>query len=88
MWSKCIASKRFIVVKKVANEFIEKFVEKTERLKVGDPMHDDTDLGPVVNSDGLEKLHSRYRIQSKRVQRLSQAEIKRMEKDIIISLRF
>ena len=54
----CIASKRFIVVKKVANEFIEKFVEKTERLKVGDPMHDDTDLGPVVNSDGLEKLHS------------------------------
>ncbi|MGN6624210.1 MAG: aldehyde dehydrogenase family protein, partial [Candidatus Nitrosocosmicus sp.] len=33
----CIASKRFIVVKKIANEFIEKFVQKTEKLKVGDP---------------------------------------------------
>ncbi len=54
----CIASKRFIVVKSIANEFIEKFVEKTEKLKVGDPLEDDTDLGPVVNSDGLEKLHS------------------------------
>ena len=40
----CIASKRFIVTKKVANEFIEKFVQKTEKLKVGDPMSDDTVL--------------------------------------------
>ncbi|HXT85295.1 MAG TPA: NAD-dependent succinate-semialdehyde dehydrogenase [Verrucomicrobiae bacterium] len=52
----CIASKRFIVVKKVANEFIEKFVEKTEELKVGDPMHDDTDLGPLVNHSALENI--------------------------------
>ena len=49
----CIASKRFIVVKKIANEFIEKFVEKTEKLKVGDPLSDDTDMGPLVNSKGL-----------------------------------
>ena len=34
----CIASKRFIVVKDIANEFIEKFVQKTEKLKVGDPL--------------------------------------------------
>ena len=46
----CIASKRFIVVKKIANEFIEKFVEKTEKLKVGNPLEDDTDIGPLVNS--------------------------------------
>jgi succinate-semialdehyde dehydrogenase/glutarate-semialdehyde dehydrogenase/succinyl-CoA reductase len=30
----CIASKRFIVVKNIANEFIEKFIQKTEKLKV------------------------------------------------------
>src|ERR687892_724366 len=48
----CIASKRFIVTKKVANEFIEKFVQKTEKLKVGDPLSDDTDIGPVVNAKG------------------------------------
>ena len=52
----CIASKRFILVKKVANEFIEKFVEKTEKLKVGDPLSDDTDIGPVVNAKSLENM--------------------------------
>jgi len=54
----CIASKRFIVVKKIANEFIEKFAQKTEKLKVGDPMLDDTDMGPLVNAEGLNKIDS------------------------------
>jgi len=54
----CIASKRFIVVKKIANEFIEKFVQKVEKLKVGDPMSDHTDMGPLVNADGLNKIDS------------------------------
>ena len=52
----CIASKRFIVVKKIANEFIEKFVEKTEKLKVGDPLSDDTDVGPLVNAQAVESI--------------------------------
>jgi acyl-CoA reductase-like NAD-dependent aldehyde dehydrogenase len=52
----CIASKRFIVVKKIANEFIEKFVEKTEKLKVGNPLEDDTDIGPLVNSTAVESI--------------------------------
>lgn len=52
----CIASKRFIIVKDVAKEFTEQFVQKTEQLKVGDPLADDTDLGPVVNAKSLENL--------------------------------
>jgi acyl-CoA reductase-like NAD-dependent aldehyde dehydrogenase len=52
----CIASKRFIVVKKIANEFVEKFVEKTEKLKVGNPLEDDTDIGPLVNSTAVESI--------------------------------
>jgi succinate-semialdehyde dehydrogenase/glutarate-semialdehyde dehydrogenase/succinyl-CoA reductase len=54
----CIASKRFFVVKKVANEFIEKFVQKTEKLRVGDPLSEDTDLGPLVNYDGLVNIET------------------------------
>ena len=54
----CIASKRFIVTKKVASEFIEKFVQKTERLKVGDPLSDDTDIGPLVNAKSLENMEA------------------------------
>lgn len=52
----CIASKRFFVVKDVADEFIEKFVQKTEKLRVGDPTSEDTDIGPLVNNEGLERI--------------------------------
>jgi succinate-semialdehyde dehydrogenase/glutarate-semialdehyde dehydrogenase/succinyl-CoA reductase len=57
----CIASKRFIVAKNVANEFIEKFVQKAERLKVGNPLSDDTDIGPLVNASGLKKIDSQVK---------------------------
>jgi succinate-semialdehyde dehydrogenase/glutarate-semialdehyde dehydrogenase/succinyl-CoA reductase len=57
----CIASKRFIVVKSVANEFIEKFVQKTEKLRVGDPLSDDTDIGPLVSASGLNKIDSQVK---------------------------
>jgi acyl-CoA reductase-like NAD-dependent aldehyde dehydrogenase len=57
----CIATKRFVVVKDIANEFIEKFVQKTEKLKVGDPRSDDTDLGPIVNASGLKKIDSQIK---------------------------
>ena len=54
----CIASKRFIVTKKNASEFIEEFVTKTEKLKVGDPLSDDTDIGPLVNGNSLSNIES------------------------------
>jgi acyl-CoA reductase-like NAD-dependent aldehyde dehydrogenase len=52
----CIASKRFIVVKEVADEFTEKFVQKTEQLRVGDPLSEETDVGPLVNANSLENM--------------------------------
>jgi succinate-semialdehyde dehydrogenase/glutarate-semialdehyde dehydrogenase/succinyl-CoA reductase len=54
----CIATKRFFVVKKIANEFIEKFVQKTEKLRVGDPLSDETDIGPLVSSKSAENIES------------------------------
>src|ERR687887_814835 len=54
----CIATKRFVIIKKIANEFIEKFVQKTERLRVGDPLSDDTDIGPLVNAKSLENMEA------------------------------
>ena len=52
----CIASKRFFIVKKIADEFIEKFVQKAERLRVGDPLSENTDMGPLVNINGLKNI--------------------------------
>ena len=54
----CIASKRFIVVKNIANEFTEQFVTKAKKLKVGDPLLDDTDIGPLVNINSLKNMES------------------------------
>ncbi len=52
----CIASKRFFIVKNLAKEFIEQFVQKVEKLNVGDPMSESTDIGPLVNADGLHRI--------------------------------
>ena len=52
----CIASKRFFVVKNVADEFIEKFVKKASELKVGDPTKTETDIGPLSSNESLETI--------------------------------
>jgi acyl-CoA reductase-like NAD-dependent aldehyde dehydrogenase len=52
----CIAAKRIVVVKNVAPKFIEKFTEHTKSLKVGDPMKEETNLGPMVRDEQRKKL--------------------------------
>ncbi len=52
----CIAAKRFFVHRKIAKQFIEELVEHTAKLKVGDPMSEQTDLGPMVRADALLEL--------------------------------
>jgi len=54
----CIASKRFFISKKIANEFIESFVKKASRLEIGDPMIIENDIGPLVNNESLENISS------------------------------
>jgi len=43
----CVASKRFIVVEAVADEFLKKFKSKLANLNIGDPMDPRTELGPL-----------------------------------------
>ncbi|MHB1928735.1 MAG: NADP-dependent succinic semialdehyde dehydrogenase [Acidimicrobiales bacterium] len=45
----CISAKRFIVHEAVADEFERLFVQEMEALKVGDPMDDATDIGPLAS---------------------------------------
>jgi succinate-semialdehyde dehydrogenase / glutarate-semialdehyde dehydrogenase len=52
----CIAAKRFIVAESIADEFQQKFVERFKALRVGDPMADDTDVGPLVNESGVREV--------------------------------
>ncbi|WP_276271995.1 NAD-dependent succinate-semialdehyde dehydrogenase [Haloarcula litorea] len=53
----CIAAKRFVVHTDVYDEFLDRFVEEVESLTVGDPMDEDTDVGPQAREGLLEDLH-------------------------------
>ena len=52
---KCTASSRAIVVEEVYDEFIEELKSATEAMKVGDPLEEDTDIGPVVNKEPVRQ---------------------------------
>lgn len=52
----CIAAKRFIVHADVFEEFTNAFVEKMRGLRVGDPMLQSTDVGPLATSSGRDDL--------------------------------
>jgi acyl-CoA reductase-like NAD-dependent aldehyde dehydrogenase len=53
----CIAAKRFIVEAAVADAFVARLRDGIERLRVGDPMAEDTDLGPLARPDLRDDLH-------------------------------
>jgi len=57
----CIASKRFIVVEKVVDEFSKKFADLASKLKIGDPMEDGTRLGSLVNKEALETIEKQVK---------------------------
>lgn len=52
----CIAGKRFIVHTDVYDEFTRLFVTKMNALKVGDPMDDATDVGPLATESGRDEV--------------------------------
>jgi succinate-semialdehyde dehydrogenase/glutarate-semialdehyde dehydrogenase len=52
----CTAAKRFIVVKKIAKEFTEGFVKGFSALKVGDPLDETVEVGPIAREDLMEQL--------------------------------
>ena len=46
----CIAAKRFIIHEKIYDQFVEKFVARVSRVRVGDPMDEQTELGPLATA--------------------------------------
>jgi acyl-CoA reductase-like NAD-dependent aldehyde dehydrogenase len=57
----CIAAKRFIVEAPVADAFVERFRKGIEGLRVGNPMDETTDLGPLAREDLLKELDDQVR---------------------------
>ncbi len=53
----CIATKRFILLESIADEFLRRLLPRIEALRVGDPSRDDTDIGPLARADLRDTLH-------------------------------
>jgi succinate-semialdehyde dehydrogenase/glutarate-semialdehyde dehydrogenase len=53
----CIAAKRFIVVEEVREEFESRFVEEMKRRRMGDPLSEETEVGPQARRDLRDDLH-------------------------------
>jgi aldehyde dehydrogenase (NAD+) len=54
---RCVSSERIVVHTDVYEEFKDRFVDLAERVSVGDPLEEDTFMGPLVNAEQVEKFH-------------------------------
>jgi succinate-semialdehyde dehydrogenase/glutarate-semialdehyde dehydrogenase len=53
----CIAAKRFFVADNIYDDFLQQFVERMRALKIGDPMDEATELGPLATEQILQGVH-------------------------------
>ena len=53
----CIAAKRFVIHDDIYDEFVDQFVDELENYTVGDPMDEDTQVGPQARADLVADLH-------------------------------
>jgi aldehyde dehydrogenase (NAD+) len=51
---RCTATSRIIVQKGVYNQFIDRYVDRAKRLRVGNGLDETTDMGPAVNENQLK----------------------------------
>lgn len=52
----CTSSKRIYVVREIAEEFTSRLVEYVKTLRVGDPMEQATDIGPLITAEAVKKV--------------------------------
>ena len=55
---RCTAASRVIASTKVYDGLASRLVERTEKMRLGSGLDDETDVGPVINRAALEKIHS------------------------------
>ena len=53
----CIAAKRFMIADEIYDEFVNQFVARMRALKIGDPMDEATEIGPLATEQILQGVH-------------------------------
>ncbi|MFT5058433.1 MAG: acyl-CoA reductase-like NAD-dependent aldehyde dehydrogenase [Planctomycetota bacterium] len=54
----CVSVQRVYVHRSIAEEFAQKFVAAVEQLNTGDPLAEDTDVGPLITSKEVDRVDS------------------------------
>jgi len=57
----CTSLERVFVMESIANDFTEAVVEEAKRVRLGDPMHTKTDMGPMASKMQLEKAEGKVK---------------------------
>jgi aminomuconate-semialdehyde/2-hydroxymuconate-6-semialdehyde dehydrogenase len=58
----CLAGSRLYVERAIYDEFLIRFVDSAEAMKLGDPMDESTDVGPLSSEEHFEKVTSYLRV--------------------------
>ena len=53
---RCVSSGKLIVHERHYSKFCEEFVKLSRKIKIGDPLDEDTFMGPLINENGREKM--------------------------------
>ena len=54
---RCTAASRVLAHRAIKDRLVTRLVERIRRLRLGDGLEPDTDVGPVINSQALERIH-------------------------------
>ncbi len=57
----CIAAKRFILIEDIYDEFVQKFTKAVQQLKAGDPLDENTSIGPLARLDLADELNKQVK---------------------------
>jgi len=57
----CCAAKRILVHENVYNRFLDLLVERVGKIRMGDPLLEETELGPLISPEAVVKAHAQVR---------------------------
>jgi|TARA_B100001741_G_scaffold311558_1_gene312975 acyl-CoA reductase-like NAD-dependent aldehyde dehydrogenase len=58
----CIAGSRLYIQKEIYNEFLDKLIDRANKIKIGAPMEADTEMGPISNFKQLEVIEKNIKL--------------------------
>jgi betaine-aldehyde dehydrogenase len=58
----CTSAKRIYLVEKIAKEFVERFVEHTRSLRIGNGMDPETDIGPMISEKARARVEDQVKL--------------------------